>query len=109
VTTAEISELLSDSMDLWGVIGETKLQGDDLHIVTKVGHTVAIRSLGASGQGWSVQILAWPADEPAPARLVRACASVVPMLRTIRALLSAAKPEARLRFASERPPASGGH
>jgi hypothetical protein len=109
VTNAELSELLSDSLDLWGVIGQTRLQGDEVHIATNVGHTVAICRLGAAKQGWSVQIMAWPADEPAPARLVRACASVVPMLRTIRALLSAAKPESRLRFASERPPASGGH
>ena len=109
MTNAQLSELLFDSLDLWGVIGQTKLQGDDVHIVTKVGHTVAIRRLGAAGQGWSVQILAWPAEEPAPARLVRTCASVIPMLRTVRALLSAASPEARLRFASERPPASGSH
>jgi hypothetical protein len=109
VTNAELSELLFDSLDLWGVIGQTRLQGDDVHVVTNVGHTVAIRRLGPAELGWSVQILAWPADEPAPARLIRTCASVVPMLRTVRALLSGPKPEARLRFASERTPASGDH
>lgn len=109
MTNAELSELLFDSLELWGVNGQTSLRGDDVHVVTNGGHTIAIRRLSAEGKAWSVQTLAWPAGEPAPSRVFRTCASVVPMLRTVRALLSETKPEARLRFASERPPTSGGH
>jgi hypothetical protein len=108
VTNTELSDLLRDSLQLWGVVGRTSLEGDEVRVVTKAGHAIAIGRLSPMGKEWSVQMLAWPAAESPPARTTRICASVVPLLRTVRAVLSGKNPEARLRFASERPLASDG-
>ncbi len=105
MTYAELGDLLLDSLALWGVIGRTIVGDDEVRVMTDTGHDIAIRRPDTAARGWSVEILKWPANDPPPARLIRACASVVSLLRTARALVSAKQAEARLSFASERPPA----
>src|SRR5258707_13900933 len=98
MTNAALGALLPDSLALWGVIGRTIVGDDDVRVVTDTGHDIAIRRPDIAARGWSVQILKWPADDPPPPRLIRTCASVVPLLRTARALVSANQAEARLSF-----------
>jgi len=100
MTNTELSDLLFDSLALWGVIGRTIVGDDEVRVITESGHDLAIRRADTAARRWSVQILKWPADGPPPARLARPCASVVSLLRTVRALATD-----RPGFASERPPA----
>jgi hypothetical protein len=105
MNNSELSDLLIDSLALWGVSGRTIVGNEKVRVLTDIGHDIAIRRPGAAARSWEVEILEWPADDSSPARRVRNCASVVSLLRTARALLDENPAEARLSFAAERPSA----
>jgi hypothetical protein len=105
MTNAELSDLLLDSLALWGVIGRTSVGKNEVRLVTEAGQDIAIRRQVTARKGWSLEILKWPVEIPAPARPIRTCASVVSLLRATRALVDAKRTEARLRFTPAAPPA----
>jgi hypothetical protein len=99
MTNAELSDLLLDSLALWGATGRTIVGDDEVRVTTDTGHDIAVRRLDTAARGWSVEILNWPTALP-PTRRFRTCASVVSLLRTIRALVDANQAEARLSLES---------
>jgi hypothetical protein len=109
MTNAELSDLLLDSLALWGAIGRTIVGDDEVRITTDTGHDIAILRQNTVARGWSIEILKWPADAAPPGRRIRTCASVVSLLRTVRALVRTSQEEAHLSFASERPSANESH
>jgi len=109
MTNVELSDLLLDSLALWGAIGRTIVDDDEVRITMDTGHDIAIRRQNTGATGWSIEILKWPADATPPGRRIRTCASAVSMLRTVRALVRASQEEAHLSFASERPSTDESH
>jgi hypothetical protein len=105
MNNSELSDLLIDSLALWGVSGRTIVGNENVRVLTDIGHDIAIRRPGAAARSWEVEILKWPADDSPPARRIRNCASVVSLLRTTRALLIANPEEVRLSSTTARPSA----
>jgi hypothetical protein len=108
MTNTELSDLLSDCLSLWGVTGQTFVGKEAVRLVTEAGYDIAIHHHITPGNGWSVEILKWPAGDPAPARPIRTCASIVSLLRAIRALVGANQTGIRLRFMPAALPAREG-
>jgi hypothetical protein len=106
MNNSELSDLLIDSLALWGVSGRTIVGNENVRVLTDIGHDIAIRRPSAAARGWEVEILKWPADDSLPARRIRNCASVVSLLRATRALINSNPEEARLSFTAERPSVS---
>jgi hypothetical protein len=102
MTNVQLSDLLLDSLALWGAIGRTVVGDDEVRITTDIGKDIAIRRQNTLARGWSVEILKWPVDAVPPGRRVRSCASVVSLLRTARALVSASREDTNSSLASER-------
>ena len=86
MTNVQLSDLLLDSLALWGAIGRTVVGDDEVRITTDIGKDIAIRRQNTLARGWSIEILKWPVEALPPGRRVRSCASVVSLLRTARAL-----------------------